>query len=410
MNVRNLGLITFFCLVLIGPAVLFGLQGIANAELPSWLTAEDARLLEGSKGDAPLAEHLSLDAIKEGSFQSTLEQKLTDYVPARAFAIIGNAEWQRQLTSASNLLFQWDCYPTFFGSERICIPELEAVSYVPSRNLENLVDDWTAFANGIRSVAERYPNKNFVLYVIEGYGEASWNPAYELVSYSANPSLCQETMSEALEETDNVSVLTHHYGTGNDFYDDFFTTDHHWNIRGAWNACGQICEELGLAAPLQTPYEELSNVEYTGATARSGLDMLEESVFDSTTTFDFLTMRQLNGSLVNCANHEYFWDLSPLRRRYTFYDSYYDGMGLGTITGGTGDRSCLLVGNSYRGALQRPLACVYKALTTRNDLNPHHYDNEAHLQELIESSTADDVVLVANPSNYVIDQAYFALN
>lgn len=394
---------------MIGPLLLFTCQGVLNLKLPSWLTSEDAALLEGNRDKTQITEVLSIKDIIEGKFQSALEQEITGYIPARASAIVENAKIQRSFISTSNMLFQWDCYPTFFSSERIYIPAFNAVSYIPSKILQSLKPNWSLFASGIKSVAEYYPNKHFVLYVVQGYGETSWNPAYELISYPFSTSLCQETMSEVLKDTENVSILTKAYYDGEEFYDNFFTTDHHWNIRGAWNACDQICTELEIKPPRQSSYKEIESLKYTGATARYGLDLIEETIFDSTNTFDTLNMETSNGTVINCSDHNSFWKLPPLRQRYTFYDSYYDAIGEGTITGGIGNQTGLLIGNSFKGAIQRPLALAFKSLITRADLHPSR-DIEETLQELIESSNVDDIIFVANPGNYNIDQAFFNLS
>lgn len=56
-----------------------------------------------------------------------------------------------------------------------------------------------------------------------------------------------------------------------------------------------------------------------------------------------------DGIVLRGDNHDNFWDAPELGRQYRFYDAYYGNLGNCTITGGSGDRAALLVGNSYVG-------------------------------------------------------------
>lgn len=83
-----------------------------------------------------------------------------------------------------------------------------------------------------------------------------------------------------------------------------------------------------------------------------------------------------------------------------------DNLGECVIAGGDGDRSALLVSNSYKGAFQRPLASSYHQLTVTGQLHPA-VPITATLSEQIESADADDAIIVGNPAVLSIGGEYW---
>lgn len=408
MKIQNVIFSLMMCVFACMPAMLYCAIKI-GVDVPVELTSKPAEYLAGGLSEADVAASFNLSDIKNKRFQDAAETEIGNYIPAKANAIIFGAWTQRMGIEVSNAVFNYDCYPTFYGSNRIYLNDVDAVSYLPQRNSNEYVARWTDFANGLKRVAQQYPEKNFVVYVVQGYTEPAINPAYELVHDPLSPRLCSQTLSAHLKDMDNVHVLTHDFDDLGDYYSQFFTTDHHWNIDGAFEGYDQICSILDLTPIHEDGIKRIENYLFTGATARWGVDLLQESVFDCRYDFSNLSIQRSDGEVINGNDHRLFWNCSPLGKPYLFYDTYYGGVGNCSITGGYGNKNALLIGNSFKEALQRPLAESYASLYVSLQLIPTTSLQKTLEREIIDQD-ADDIVFVGNPSSLMLPDAYFELD
>lgn len=406
LKVRSMLFPIFAALMLAGPAALFCAQRIAHIELPGWLTAEDAVYLSGGRTEVNVRAEATLDGFRESAFQEALETEIGNYIPAKASALLANAALQRCAIAASNSLFGWECYPTYFDSDILCIPAIDSLTATPRSKDADVEGDWRRFAAGVREVAVRYPDKRFVLYVVGAYSEPAYSPAYLLTSNPRVPDDCCDILHEETKDLTNVYVITNHYESDSEYYEEFFRTDHHWNIRGAFRAYETIAETLGLETVSMDGVRNIPEYGFSGSRARSGLDLIEEDVFDCCNSFSDLDIYDGEVLIGTCADHDAFFDSPSLYRRCYFYGLYYNNIGDFSITGGSGDRRALLVGNSFKGAIQRPLASSYSYLALSNQLHPSS-EVVPTLAEQIENSRADDIIFVANPGNYRKPESFF---
>lgn len=405
MKLRGFLFTAIVCLFLCGPALLCGATRV-GVEVPVELTAQPAQFLAGGAASADVGAILSIDGFAKKELQDAIETELGNYIPAKANAVMVNAAMQRGAIAASDMLCNWGCYQTYFGSERLFIEDQKAVTYLPEKRSENREEQWRTFAEDVAAAAARHPEKRFVMYVVGGYEMPAYNPAYALVSNPFEPSDCVNIMSNVLGDVSNVTILSSSYAGGDEYYADFFRTDHHWNIDGAFRAYGDITDVLGLEKVSEDGVREIPDYWFTGATARWGIDLLRERVFDCCNDFSNLVAMRTDGSMIRGDDHASFWDAPALGKQYRFYDLYYDNMGCCTITGGSGDRSALLVGNSYLGAIQRPLASSYRSLTVSSQLASGESAQES-LEEQMNAAGASDVIFIANPMAFKVDEAYW---
>lgn len=119
MLARNILFSVFLCLLLCGPVALFAAENSGEIPLPSWLTVEDATYLSGGVKSPNVAGELSMEGFASGALQQAIEDGVGNYVPAKAAALLVNAELQYKAICASNVLFGWDCLPTFYGSSLV---------------------------------------------------------------------------------------------------------------------------------------------------------------------------------------------------------------------------------------------------------------------------------------------------
>lgn len=402
MKAQNIIFALVICLFACMPAMLYCAAKL-DLDIPPELTSEPAEYLAGGLSEANVSEVFNLHGFKTKEFQNAVETEIGNYIPAKADAIVISSALQRKGIEASNVIFDWECYPTFYGSERLFIPESNAVTYMPRKYSDEYVKKWHDFADEIKEVALAHPDKNFVLYVVQGYTEPAVNPAYDLVSDPLSPRRCAETLGSGMEGCENIRVLTQDFDDLSEYYSQFFTTDHHWNIGGAFGGYRQICETLNLNAIDMGGKKPIDDYLFTGATARWGVDLLQESVFDSGYDFSNLSIEMTDGVIIDGSNHDFFWDCNPLGRPYLFYDNYYGCTGHCSITGGHGDKKGLLVGNSYKEALQRPLAESYKELEVGINISLSAYVAES-LKSKIEDPDMNDIIFVGNPNAYLWEE------
>lgn len=389
---------TTVCCFLCGSLLLFCGQKMMGFDFPSWLTAEDSSYLSGGTIEPDVRTTLNLDGFISEELQRNLEIEVGNYVPCKASAMLGNAALQRGAIAASDTLFNWDCYPTYFGSERLYIPSVDALTYMPLKAQDDYKLGWHNFAEGVCSVAKRHPDVQFVVYVVNGYNYPALNPAYALTSGPSLPEDCLHEMKSSIENDTNVTVLTKEYDDLESYYADFFRSDHHWNIKGALYAMDQIIDTLGMESSSYGAPQRLEEQAFSGATARWGLDLVREDTIDITEKFDHLEISSDSG-LLRGDDHSTYYGYFGMSKLCRFYDAYYDNLPLGEITGGRGDGTALLISNSYGAALQRPLADSCEMLVTSRELRSSVAIEES-LSRRIDRYGADSVVFVAHPDAF----------
>lgn len=397
-KVRNIILICLAAVVVCAALVtrLLASAGVSFPEVTG--IGQGWRALEGrAVADEP---QLSLDSFASGDFQSAVDSYASDSLPFHDQAMLLNAQLQEVGISQAAGLFGFDVYPTYFGSSRLYIASQDAVTYQPFTHTEYHDQKLAEYAQGIAKEAAAYPEKRFVVYVVQGFSEPAQDPAYSLVS---NPFLPQEgvdALKSVLADCPNVTVLTDSYDSLDGYYEDFFRSDHHWNIKGALRAYNTIADELGLQA-VDTGSLTLRQVcegyNFMGATSRWGRRVVYDEALDADVDYSGVTYTDEDGVAHDGNDHSGFSDLEAGEKVYSFYDKYYDDIPEGLIQG-TGTGSALLISNSYGGALIRQLATQFETLFRSKAMRAGH---EETFSELLEESDADTVIFVANASDYM---------
>lgn len=371
---------------------------------PQWLTAENAAYLTGGLTKTDLNAALSYEGFKDGQLQNAVEGTLENHVPAKATALYGNSELQRAAIQISNSLFNWQCYPSYYGSNEVIIPESSAITGKAEKKDASWFNGWGAFLERLDDCAKRYPSVDFIVYVVEcNYTSSSLNPTYTLCSNVTSASEIRANIENMKEETctsPNVELLWSEYSELDDYYKDFYRTDHHWNIRGALNAFYAIRDELQIDSMDFDGFRLLPNSLFSGSRARDGLVNQVEMVEDLAYPFSELNAEKYgDGSIVNASSHNAYQLSEPLRKKSDFYEVYYSDLENSCISGGTGEGELLLVGDSLASAITRPLALSCKTLDVSSALRGSQ-KNRTDFADLIQEKDIDAVVFVAHQDDY----------
>lgn len=398
MKIRNTIFATLLCLFLCGPAALIGVQKIIGLEIPPRLSAESARWLSGGIENADVQAVSNLEGFFSKKLQTAIETEIENYIPAKACALLENASLQRFMIEASNTLFQWSCYPTFYGSSVIYIPEENALTSIPPKEIEeeNGIEDFTS---ELDKYALTHPDVNFVVYVVpENNYFTVHNPATELVSDALTFDDVILQFKNTLSNTSSVKLLYPEFNSLSDYYQYFFTSDLHWNIKGAARAVQEIIDALNLEEMTSGTYDAISNIPFMGTESRGALMLLGDEIQDYSFDDSDLYTEGEGGKRQGIDLHEHYWKASLLDKQFNSY-SYFTDLENTTIKGGKGTHKILLVADSLGAAAQRILAYSSSELTHCDALRGEK-NSDLVLSEELQKNDIDTVVFIGRPFDY----------
>ncbi|MGN0037814.1 MAG: hypothetical protein ACI36Y_01560 [Coriobacteriales bacterium] len=345
---------------------------------------------------------VSLDELKEDPAAVLTDREFADgardlvekgfgsFVPFHDSLLLASAGLQRQGIATANLAAGFECYHTYYGSGYVELPQQGAVSYIPEEKGEGFWRHLKKFAKGLAKKAKQHPETTFVMYLVPGKSTPGASPLYEYMSNLATPQEVMAVLEEQLAGIDNLLLLTDSYASTEDYYANFFKTDHHWNILGAVQARNTIGAELGWE-PLGTataPIAGFEDYRSIGTNARAGLDPIGEEVFDLDYDFSQLTIKYASGKVADGNDHTRFTEYSAPDKPYVFHARYFNTVKqVATFTNSSpgAQGKALLVSDSYGGAISRPLALQFKKLYRSNDLF-----NESKNRSFEETFAKDD--------------------
>lgn len=397
-RIRNIVFACVFALFLLGPGINVA-AGLV-VDMPDWLTGKDSTQLSRSP-NAGVKAYFSVDGAASGELQKAIDYKIGENAPLRTTALLSNAALQRSAVECSNVLFGWDVYPTHFQSRRLVVASSGAVTYVPEELEEEWLDSLESFADDLSALAGRFPDKRIVVYLVQGYETPAVNPAYDMVSSPKTGEAAAAMLAEGFRGSD-VVFCTNSYDSLESYYSEYFKTDHHWNHVGIERAYNTIANELGLPQFADVGEHAIEGYEYTGATARFGLDFVTESVSDTNHDFSHLVVTLASGA-TSPYNHDAFYGRDDAGKKFSYYNSYYDFLpdtAMLSCSGKTG--RALLFTDSYGAGILPYIAEQYGETQKLNQLRPSTtFTEDDRFADLLAADGCDDVYLIASPNDIV---------
>lgn len=401
MRIRDILLTSIVCLFLCGPALLFAGTRFSPSAIPAWLAIEDAFYLSGEETHGDVVGTTTVSGFASGAFQAACETEVGNSIPAKGSALMANAALQRMAIKVSNGLFGWECFPTFFSSSLVEVPSEERLMEMP----EASTDEFWAIANEIASAldsfATRHPELGTFVYLGADSQNVEGAPAASLTSASVTYDMLQEVFVSNGEHYVWVSGSVD-YDT---FLEDWYKTDHHWNIRGAFLAYQRVATALGFGEQLLQPSSELvmTYPPFYGSFARRGLDdtysdELDDYLFDSFPDLEFiadgaeLSISELAESLTAS---EIQWNSNKFANRYI--ELFHTDYGLLEIRNAScqSGQQLLLVADSYSNCMERFLAAHYETVYV---MDPRHL-NETVDEFLSTHAAVTEVVFLMRSPN-----------
>lgn len=386
-------LLAFFLVVIAGPAALFACEH-AGLDLPSWLTAEDATYLAGG-GEANVADNLTLESFEDGELQQAVEGAIANHYPMKALAMMGHAATEEWAIQASNLLFHYPLYESFYGSGLVYYPAEDAIVQLPQEGYDD-TSGWSEFASRLAAFAERHPEKRFVVYLVAEWYDDDINPLYELVSTDYEVHKADEQFSAELADVPNVTLLYQDYQSPDEYYENHFQADHHQTIQGAVHTYNRIAAELDLET-LEEQELKAFDIPYLGSYARSSLKDIEETPYDLEEDFSELTLVEAERSF-GADEHGNYESAPDELKKTDFYGQYSEYAPM-AVEGGSGTKDALLVCDSHGAVMFRLLGSAYRRLAISHAFY-YAAENDTPLAELLAQDDAEDVIFIANLVDY----------
>lgn len=379
-----------------------------DCPLPDRVSGENGNYLTGETPASFPA--FSLKNFECGEVQKEIERAIEDSIPFRADAMVANAAIERSFIMLSNAAFQFPCYPSFFGSDYLVVPDQSRIYQKP---LERTDDLDAGFANFIKEVNEygtEAPKIRIVVYVAPCARDISpFNPANRLMSNAYTPDDVYAMIDDANNNApENVTFVSSEYDSFEQWDDGFYKYDHHWNIKGAASAVRRICEILGIDYCLEDEFVQLEDVLFCGSQARESLDVKTECVFDM--PLNYFDNLQVSGKDQACrtgSNHYTFERAEPAKKLFDFHELYFGDLHGATITGGHGSENILLIGDSFCNTPARLLAQSSKTLYLFPDLY-NGRTSEKTLKDRLSDQNVSTIVMIARFEDYAVFQQHNA--
>ena len=214
---------------------------------------------------------LSTAGFLDGSFQSALESYLTDSVPFRSNLLLANASLQRRSIIIMANLMGYTVYPTFFSSDIVYSSTNDGLYQMPLTQDRCNVRAMEKSLHSYDEFAKSHPDLRCFFAMPTRSNALSFEPFTSLVSRPVTNQFYNDVISSSLG--DSITKVDIAITSFDDLTKEYFRTDHHWNIDGAYKGYQTLATALGYGGELAVHGEPLQygEAQFNGSNARSGL-------------------------------------------------------------------------------------------------------------------------------------------
>lgn len=265
------------------------------------------------------------------------------------------------------------------------------------KNKEDFIASIDSKIANINYICDKYPQIDFYLYYIEKDTDINFETNEKLNMY--------EYIDDRITE-DNITTDKFEINSFDEYKDNFYKTDHHWNYKGSYRAYQNLCKLMGIEDEVKRPLKTFKmNTKFIGSKAlTSGLSDLYSEEFEAY-AFDIPE----HETFVSGEKKEYGRQEECLSNPdiVTSYAHFYGLDNAEVIFDfNKPDReNVLFIGESYDNAILRLMASHFNK-TYAIDLR--HYENENgkkfSFKEYVENNGIDKVVLIGNIDYYIMSE------
>lgn len=310
---------------------------------------------------------LSLKALSNSSFQDKFEQFVADSVPFRDDMLLLNAGVQRLAIGFSNILFSYDAYPTFYGSDRVNSDKLDAVLPIVNKVTNEQRKRYEQASSDLTAFAARHPDKRVYLLGVDDSKRSAANPTAHLVSDPLLTEEIQTLLSSKLSA--DITYVKSVNTSADQLISSYYRTDHHWRTREGYRAyAAALAEMMPGEKPAQITDTRVFGASFIGADARVGLCIPKEAdqIEDYRVSLDAVRIlidgKEVKEDAID-SWEKYSNGGAPTKRFTNLYGNYYHG-NFELIefenTRLSNDNGLLIIGDSYTNCLERFFTANYR--------------------------------------------------
>ena len=364
------------------------------------------------EGDYWEGAALLIDLYTSASFVAKFETAASDQFPFRLPIIQFSKALERGIIKLTYFFTPDPVIPADMGMEIYFDSENNQLIYLPTPFNQTTRDFIDERITNYKQLIEDHPDQNFYLYYHEILENSSFNPLNSyFVEADKNQSIkyFEENLPEGLElqkfMLENMDEHLKYY----------YRTDHHWTIHGILRAYEEIHSMLIKSYPDISPMLEINgivefpDVEFLGSMARESLFPIDGDDFlVDDVSFSSFEMIKSGQEIKDSPRTAYFsGDYSTIP--YTnHFNAFY-----GKVTDlieytfeNDADRNLLVIGSSYRNALDPLLASHYHK-TYCIDLR---YFTDFSLSDFLDEYDVDDILIVGDDEVAFEDVEYWKIN
>lgn len=397
-RLRNI-LFSTLVLLTFSTAIVYKIADVADF-LPDKLDNGAFSYLEGAQLQS--FPDISLDSFIDGTFQDESEAYLSGCWPARDTSLLFNSALQRIFITVADFPWNFDAIPSYYGSGQAYLKESDSITNLMSKNTSEFQNKLQDAVDSYSSFARNHPEYRIAFYIPDKSNITPTSPLTNLQSNVYTWNTLDGCFLEKLD--DSIIAIINNVPAENtkEFYELYFKTDHHWNMKGAYKGYLNIAHALGLTDCISATNLKISSIPMYGSYSRSA--MMFPNTPDHIIDFEFNTdlnsyeveSGSTSGDTSLLANTKIMSDPSTasnilLRDRYAEYFPYRNAY-LTCIHNPdqTNGRSLLIVGDSFSRPIDRLFAYHYE--------NTYNFDprstESVTIDNILEKYSIDDILFL----------------
>lgn len=358
------------------------------------------------RGNPDAALDALQNLIRTRSDQKLIEVAASDQFPMRLTVIRAAKAIDRQVIKLAYLLLPDPAIPADMQSNIYVMRNESALIYAPYLFNENTTSLIDRQIKNFQTLMNTHPDINFLAYQVEMLNYSTHHPLNPYIPESDNGrsiAYFENNLPEGLlfAKMDLADL--------DEFMQDFYRTDIHWNIHGVIKAYSQI------HTLLQQSYPEISaSLEFGGVISIPGIEFLGTM---PRTSFYPIKGDALEGLDANLPDYKVYADGEEIQydRSQVYYDGHYskdpyyyhftEFFGgnrpfLEYVFENNSNRNLLLIGNSFKIPLQQLIASHYNHTYI---INPSLY-GKLTLTDFLAQYQIDDVLFLSDNNMLFLDE------
>jgi hypothetical protein len=364
------------------------------------------------KGEVFQAVELLMDLFTAASFMEKAERATSDQFPLRMPIIQFSKAVERGIINTAYGLLPDRAIPADMSHNIYIDKDRNQLINMPTffnENTRSLIDQRI---ENYETLIEQHPNLNFYVYYHQTLRDTPYSP---LTPYFADADQSQSIEYFEKNLPDGL-ILEKFMLTGmDDHMRYYFRTDHHWNVHGVLRAYEEIHNMLSQKYPDISPVLKIEEIvdfpeiEFLGNLARLTFYPIEGDEF-AVEVVDFPPYTLIYGGQEITENPRslYFkgnYSTIPYINHFNEFYGRVTDLSAYTVENDS-ERNLLIIGSSYRYALDPLLASHYKN-TYCIDLR---YFTTFSLSEFLLDHKVDDILLVGNNQVLFQDLEHWIIN